>query len=86
MVSRIFYDDISDTASISSSESTKSSLNAEGSDSEQVSELSEDADKDIVHIIDPYQFKPVADDSDEDSYSMDSKDNQSSERLLDSDW
>jgi len=80
MASRILDDDFSDATS------TGSTIRNESSEeiSEQNSEFS-DMEEDAEHTVDPYQFEPVASDSDEDSYYNDSEED-SNERLLNKDW
>jgi len=76
MASRIFDDDFSDATS------TGSTIRNEEI-SEQDSEFSY-MEEETEHTVDPYHFEPVASDSDEDSYSIDSEED-SSERLLSKD-
>ena len=76
---RILNDNLSNTASISSSDTNTIT------ESSEVSEQASDVEEEMEHTVDPYQFEPVASDSDEDSYSVDSEED-SSERLLIKDW
>jgi len=71
---------------ISDATSTGSTICNESSEeiSEQDTEFSY-MEEETEHTVDPYQFKPVASNSNEDSYSIDSEED-SSERLLSKDW
>ena len=80
MASRILDDDFSDATSTGSTIRNESSEEISGQNSE-FSDMEEDAE----HTVDPYQFEPVASDSDEDSYYNDSEED-SNERLLNKDW
>ena len=80
MASRILDDDFSDATSTGSTIRNESSEEISGQNSE-FSDMEEDAE----HTVDPYQFEPVASDSDEDSYYNDSEED-SNERLLSKDW
>ena len=80
VASRILDDDFSDVASTSSTIRNESSEEISGQDSEF-----SDMEEETEHTVDPYQFEPVASNSDEDSYSIDSEED-SNERLLSKDW
>ena len=80
MAFRILDDDLSDTASITSSDTSTITESSEASE-----QASADMEEEMEHLVDPYQFEPVASDSDENSYSVDSEED-SSERLLNKDW
>jgi len=81
MASRYLDDDFSDATNTSSAIHNESSEEISGQDSEF-----SDMEEETEHTVDPYlQFEPVASDSDEDSYSIDSEED-SNERLLSKDW
>ena len=79
MAFRILDDDLSDTASITSLDTSTITESSEASE-----QASADMEEEMEHLVDPYQFEPVASDSDEDSYLVDSEED-SSERLLNKD-
>ena len=87
MAFRILDEDFSDATSVNSSDT--STIN-ESSEHEQVDEFSDTEDEiEQMYTVDPYQFEPVASDSDEESsYGMDSDSEEDSNesRLLNKDW
>ena len=76
MASRILDDDFSDATSTGSTIHNESSKKI----SEQDSEFS-DMEEDTKHTVDPYQFKPVVSNNNEDLFSID-REEDSNERLL----
>jgi len=80
MASRYLDDDFSNATSTGSAIHNESSEEISGQDSE-FSNMEEE----MEYTVDPYQFEPVASDSDEDSYSIDGEED-SNERLLSKDW
>jgi len=82
MAFRILDDNLSNVASISSSDTSAVTVDS----SETIAEWAASCDEEMDHTVDPSQFEPVASDSNEHLYLVDNKeDSPASERLLNKD-